>query len=347
MVALNMYRLKQWPAPARGVDTNPPLSTTQDHIHALARRFARSRLPILIIGETGTGKEVLANRIHHWSPRASGPLRAINCGALPENLIEAILFGHEKGAFTGAVQSSPGVFEHADGGTLFLDEIGELRLAAQVALLRVLETRRIQPIGGSSEREIDVRIIAATHQDLERHVAEGRFRSDLLYRLNAVTLRIPPLRERTEEIPELVQYFLTSEEIPEDAPRLISSSALERLFAYPWPGNLRELRNVVEHAAVAAAGSTIEIHDLPEAFHHHPKRLTLTAGPEILVAVPAAEPISLRPSAASMRERLAAYELALIRAALRQTAGHKAKAARLLNMPIRTLMKRLKEHRMQ
>jgi transcriptional regulator with GAF, ATPase, and Fis domain len=203
------------------------------------RKVAPSTASVLLLGETGTGKEVIAKELHQLSPRASKPFEVVDCGSLSPNLINAELLGHERGAFTGAVGDRPGAFERADGGTVLLDEIGELPLDLQPALLGVLERRRFRRIGGSRERAVDVRVVSATHRDLSALVAAGRFRADLLYRLNVVTLAIPPLRDRREDIGPLVRHF---------APGLEADPVL--LAAHHWPGNVRELRNVVEGAVV-------------------------------------------------------------------------------------------------
>ncbi len=220
------------------------------------RQVAPSNSPTLLLGETGTGKEVIARAIHLASQRCSGPMITMQCGAIPDALLDSELFGHEKGAFTGAVQRKRGRFERAHGGTLFLDEIGELSLEAQVKLLRVLQERRFERVGGTETLEVDVRVIAATHRDLERMVRDGTFREDLWYRLNVLPIRIPPLRLRREDIPSLVRYFITrkaQEMNLSDVPR-VTSLDLQRLKAYRWPGNVRELQNVIERALILSSG---------------------------------------------------------------------------------------------
>ena len=214
-------------------------------VMATVKRLAQSTIGVLIHGETGTGKEVIARAIHEGGPRKKQPLRCINCAAIPGTLIESVLFGHEQGAFTGADKSARGIFEQADGGTVLLDEIGELAASAQAALLRVLETKKVTRVGGDKEIDVDVRVIAATHRDLEAMVEAGRFRQDLLYRLNTMTLRIPPLRERVDEIRPLAERFLKEarRQAGTDV-RAIDPQALAALERYPWPGNVRELRNV-------------------------------------------------------------------------------------------------------
>jgi DNA-binding NtrC family response regulator len=274
---------------------------------------------------------------------------------LPENLVEATLFGYERGAFTGAAQTTRGAFEQASGGTLLLDEIGELPLAAQAALLRTLESRQIQRVGSTTECAVDVRIVAATHQNLEIMVQQSRFRLDLFHRLNAVTLRLPPLRERADEIPALAEHILRSEEIPELAPRQLSKEAMELILRWSWPGNIRELRNVLERAAVVALGPLVEAEDLPEPLRGGFGDTRLQSAPTVVQPygvfrseglgspVLSSSSDALSGSAATMRQRLSAYEATLMRDALSQTGGHKARAAGLLNMPLRTFMKRLRE----
>jgi transcriptional regulator with PAS, ATPase and Fis domain len=231
---------------------------------AAAGRTAAGLITVLILGETGTGKEVLANWIHSRSPRASGPLLCINCAALTETLLESELFGHDKGAFTGAASSKPGLLETAAGGTVFLDEIGEMNAALQTKLLRTLESREIMRVGGRAPRAIDVRFIAATNRDLEAEVESKRFRQDLYFRLNGITLTVPPLRERVPDIAPLARRFVTDASRFADrrAPRL-SAEAVEILQGYSWPGNIRELRNVMERALVLCEGGEITTEHLP------------------------------------------------------------------------------------
>lgn len=220
------------------------------------RKIARTNSSTLLLGETGTGKEVIANAIHMASPRHKGPLISLQCGAIPETLLDSELFGHEKGAFTGALSAKRGRFERADGGTLFLDEIGELSPDAQVKLLRVLQERKFERIGGTRSIEVDVRVVAATHRDLEKMVREGSFREDLWYRLNVLPIRIPPLRLRKTDIPSLVQYFTKRKAMEMNLDRIpgVHSSDMKRLQEYHWPGNVRELQNIVERALILSLG---------------------------------------------------------------------------------------------
>nr|BCX00051.1 MAG: acetoacetate metabolism regulatory protein AtoC [Bacteroidota bacterium] len=230
-----------------------------------AKRVALTNATLLIEGESGTGKELLAKAIHQHSRRASGPYVAINCGALPESLLESELFGYRKGAFTGAVSDKPGLIEEADGGTLFLDEIGEMPLSVQVKLLRVLQEGEIRRVGDVQLRRVNVRVIAATNRDLGKLVEQGRFREDLYYRLNVIPIRIPPLRERKEDIPPLVKYFLAkfSEELRHPI-KQITAEAMEALLRYDWPGNVRELENTIERCVILSQDDTIGLDDLPE-----------------------------------------------------------------------------------
>ena len=228
------------------------------------RQVAATKATVLVTGESGTGKELVAQAIHKLSPRANKPFRPVHCAALSENLLESELFGHEKGAFTGANERVAGRFEMADGGTLFLDEIGEISLAVQVKLLRVLETHQFERVGGSETLTVDVRVVAATNRDLRAMVEQGTFREDLFYRLNVVNIRIPPLRERREDIPEILDYYLkkSASDNGKDVAD-ISPEALGVLMAYDWPGNVRELRNCVERMVVFARGTTLTMTDVP------------------------------------------------------------------------------------
>jgi DNA-binding NtrC family response regulator len=278
-------------------------------VHALAARAAAGNINLLILGETGAGKEVLARRVHRLSPRAERPLVCINCAALSEPLLESELFGHERGAFTGATAAKPGLLETAPGGTVFLDEVGELPAALQAKLLRVIETRELTRVGSVRPRQIDVRFIAATNRDLEAEVARGAFRRDLFFRLNGMTLSLPPLRQRPREIPALCRLFLTelSPAAGRKTPPRLTAEALARLCAHPWPGNVRELRNAIERALLLASGDEIGVEHLPGA--------------------PAP------PAEASERER--------ILAALAACAGNQSRAARQLGISRKVLLARL------
>ncbi len=238
-------------------------SPAMQQVFELARVAAPSGSTVLILGESGTGKEVLARAIHKESARKDGPFVAVSCAALTETLLESELFGHEKGAFTGASARRKGKFEAAQGGTLFLDEIGDVSPKLQVDLLRVLEERRIQRVGGNEPVDVDVRIVAATNKDLRKESAEGRFREDLFYRLNVIAIHLPPLRERKEDIPLLVERFLETLSVELQKPLSgVSSEALAALMSHGWPGNVRELRNTLERGAVVAKGRIIQLADL-------------------------------------------------------------------------------------
>lgn len=231
------------------------------HVMEMVQQIAPLQSTALLFGETGTGKEVVAGAIHRLSPRCDKPFIKVNCGAIPENLVDSELFGHEKGAFSGAISRSRGRFERAHGGTIFLDEIGELPPAAQVRLLRVLQSREIERVGGSSCIPVDIRVIAATHRNLEKLVAEGKFREDLWFRLNAFPITIPPLRHRQEDIPSLLRYFVSrkAKELGFRCPPPIAQGALDVLVSHPWPGNVRELENVVERALIQNKGRALTL----------------------------------------------------------------------------------------
>ncbi|GBC63635.1 Fis family transcriptional regulator [Desulfonema ishimotonii] len=239
----------------------------------LVRQVAHLDSPVLLLGETGTGKEVVANAIHNLSLRKDGPFIKVNCGAIPENLMDSELFGHEKGAFTGAFSRKRGLFERAHGGTLFLDEIGELPPEAQVRLLRVLQEKEIDRVGGSNPIRVDIRVIAATHRDLEAMLTQRRFREDLYFRLRVFPISIPPLRERIADLPALVQHFIQkkSRDMKLDRLPMLAPAAIDRLMAYPWPGNVRELENAVERALILSRGKPLTFSDIrPRACEQAP-----------------------------------------------------------------------------
>ena len=309
------------------------LSGQMRQVFDLVRRVARANVTVLVQGETGVGKEVIARAIHRDSPRASRTLQCVNCGAIPPNLIESVLFGHEKGAFTGAEKTTKGLFEQAHGGTLFLDEIGELSQATQAALLRALETKTINRVGSPETISVDVRVIAATHRDLDAMVSQGSFRLDLLYRLNTMQIRIPSLRERPEEIEPLTELFL--KQASKDGGvhvRSIDSAARALLRAYPWPGNVRELRNVIERAVILCSGEEIGVADLSE-------RVRDAGGP--LTSPTEMPPRGDEPDR-DFKDRVRDYELDLIVDALRRCNGNQTAAAKLLKVPLRTLVHKMK-----
>jgi DNA-binding NtrC family response regulator len=289
---------------------------------------AQTRMNVLIQGESGTGKELVARAIHDESPRWDKAFLPINCAAIPESLLESELFGHEKGAFTGAVAARQGMMEIADGGTLFLDEVGEMSLALQAKLLRAIEQKEVIRVGGSEVIRVDVRIIAATNQDLKAKVAGKSFREDLFYRLNVFPITVPPLRDRREDIPKIAIHFLKEIARENDVPpKKLSAGARIALLAYLWPGNVRELRNALETASLVARGEAIEGEDLP---------------PEILenILPPSPSgPIPL-PSSRTLEE----IEREAILAALVKTDGNKTQAAKMLGIGLRTLHRKVKEY---
>ena len=290
-----------------------------------ARRVAPTRATVLLGGESGTGKGLLARAIHHHSPRRDAPFTKISCSTIPENLMESELFGYEKGAFTGATQSHQGKFEQADGGTVFLDEIGDVPPAVQVKLLRVLQEREFERLGGSKTIHVDVRIIAATNQDLRAALEQGTFREDLYYRLNVVPISLPPLRERKEDIPYLLDHILTKF-AGDTANRMqvISQAAMEKLMAYHWPGNVRELENIIERSMVLARSETVEADDIRL---DHATRSSRS------------EAAAFLPEGMTLEQ----YEQELIRESLRRTGDNKSQAARLLGMTRNALRYRLSQ----
>ena len=294
----------------------------------LVRQVAPSSSPTLLLGETGTGKEVIANAIHMASPRQKRPMISMQCGAIPETLLDSELFGHEKGAFTGASERKRGRFERADGGTLFLDEIGELSPEAQVKLLRVLQEKQFERVGGTRTIEVDVRVIAATHRDLDMMVLEEKFREDLWYRLNVLPIRIPPLRLRRDDIPSLVQYFMKrkAREMNLLHTPQIDSHSLERLKAYDWPGNVRELQNIVERALILSRGTRLRFPELGAGLQIQEGHSNVRQVPNLL----------------TMNQAIANH----IRLALEHTGGKvegKGGAAELLKMNPSTLRFRIKK----
>ena len=292
-------------------------------IFALIKRISHNRSSVLITGESGTGKEVVARAIHFHGDRSEKPFVPINCTAIPEGLLESELFGHVRGAFTGAHASKRGLFEKADGGALFLDEVGDMGLGLQGKLLRVLQDREIRPVGGTTSLRVDVRIIAATNRDLEAEIAAGRFREDLFYRLNVIPIHIPPLRERPEDIPALVEGFLRRH--ADGRRRFFSAEALERLLAHPWRGNARELENVVERALALSDVETLGPEDVPLPGAPAPEA---PRGEDFLAAA-AAHGMTLHELDERYTEQV-----------LRATGGNKVQAARILGIDRKTLYRR-------
>ena len=314
-------------------------SAVMRELYEDASRLARATMTVLIHGETGAGKEAVAQAVHDLGPRRDRPLVYVNCAAIPEQLVEGTLFGHERGAFTGADQRQKGLFEAADGGTVMLDEIGDLPQAAQAVLLRVLETKRVRRVGATEEVPVDVRILAATHCDLEAMVAQGTFREDLLFRLNAMTLVVPPLRERREEIAPLCERFLEDaiREASDTPVRSIAREALDLLEQYGWPGNVRELRHVIERAVVIARTDQITVLDLPPRIRGTAAVPTAAAP----AAAPVAPSLAPPPSDGDYRSKIQHFERQLIIDALRKCGGKQKDAAELLGLPLRTLAHKL------
>ncbi len=306
-------------------------SPAMQRLYALVDKVAPTRSTVLVTGESGTGKELVARAVHLRSPRASAAFVPVNCAAIPEGLIESELFGHEKGAFTGAHMSQEGLFVSARGGTLFLDEIAELPLGMQVKLLRVLQERKVKPVGGNREVEVDVRLIAATNRDLRAEVEAGRFREDLFYRLNVIHLEVPPLRQRREDILLLAEHFLARFERDSGRRVRLSPAAADALEAYDFPGNVRELENCIERAATLASGDVIGLEDLPELVSG---RRRPSGG--IAIEIPE--------GGVDLQAELDALERAYLRQALERTGGAKKKAAALLGLTFRSFRYRLAKH---
>ncbi len=301
-----------------------------ERVKRLVELVADSAISVLLLGETGVGKDVTARAIHTKSPRVGRPFVGINCAALPEALLESELFGHERGAFTGAVSAKQGLLESAEGGTVFLNEVAELPLTVQAKLLSALETREVIRVGGVRSREFDVRFIAATNQELERRVETGEFRQDLFFRLNGITIRIPPLRERLNELPSLIAEFMREGAAQRGKTVVLSDEAYAVLESYAWPGNVRELRSVIERAALLASGGVIGPEDLDITY------------------VPSASPTNVKGSRrvdqSPLRQEMVALERQRIEEALRECDGNQTHAAKLLGMSRRTLVKRLGEY---
>jgi two-component system response regulator AtoC len=303
-------------------------------IFSLVRKVCEFRTTVLVLGESGTGKELIARALHYNSRRRNGPFVAVNCGAIPENLLESELFGHVKGAFTDASAEKAGLFEQADGGTLLLDEIGELPLTLQVKLLRVLQEGEIRRVGGASAKKVDVRVISATSRDLQQEVAQCRFREDLYFRLNVLSIALPPLRERMEDVPLLVDHFLGKygEELGREGVRC-SPEAMKMLLRYSWPGNVRELENCMHRSLLLCEGDTLEPECLPDWAWGR------AAGGSAGGPVPRAADGSL-----SIKRVTEQMEREMIRKALEQTSGNRTHAARLLEISHRSLLYKIKEY---
>ncbi|MCD6288062.1 MAG: sigma-54-dependent Fis family transcriptional regulator [Candidatus Hydrogenedentes bacterium] len=299
------------------------------------RKVADLSSTVLILGESGTGKELVARAIHQMSPRADKPFVAINCGAIPANLLETELFGHKKGAFTGAVTDKKGLFEEAQGGTLMLDEVGDMELSTQVKLLRVIEERVMKPLGSTEQVPVDVRIISATNRDLETLIEEGAFREDLYYRLNVIPVRLPPLRERRDDIPALAYRFLErcTERLGKTV-STISPEAMELLEKYRWPGNVRELQNIIERAVALCSGTVIEPNDIAEKVRNY-------------IDVPTKGLMALPADGVNLEEQTEQIERTLIEQAMQRANYSQKRAAQLLGLTPRSLRYRLTKYNMQ
>jgi DNA-binding NtrC family response regulator len=300
-------------------------------LHAVKQTIARAALSdatALIYGETGTGKELAARAIHHHSPRSTQPFVPVDCGAINENLVESELFGHVKGAFTGAHRSAAGMIRSAHGGTLFLDEIGELPLGAQAKLLRTLQEKLVRPVGSDHSVTVDIRVVGATHRDLNQEVQAGRFREDLYYRLNVIPITLPPLRERVDDIPLLALHFAAKFNTGFTPPKPIDDDAMACLLAHPWPGNVRELENVLRRALALGRAATITLDDLPE---------TVTGNNDKNSLAPEFPP----------NDSLAAYEQAAVMNALRKSRGNRKAAAQILGIGEATLYRKLKSYQIR
>jgi len=324
--ALEERRAQEKAGPA-GIITSG--SGRMDAVLKTVRKIAEYKTTVLINGESGTGKELVARAIHEQSPRASGPFVAVNCGAIPESLIESELFGHKKGAFTDAIRDKRGLFAEASGGTLFLDEIGELPLGLQVKLLRVLQEQVVRAVGGVEDEKVDVRVVAATVRDLAEEAKAGRFREDLYYRLNVILVVLPPLRERREDIPLLVEHFIRRTNVKlgthvEGA----TPEALKRLIEYRWPGNVRELENTIERAMVLADGVRVDVEGLPDKLRETQDKIRQT----------------LEAGELSIKKTTRIIEEELIRRALKQTNGNRTNASKLLEISHRALLYKLKDY---
>jgi two-component system response regulator PilR (NtrC family) len=304
-------------------------SRSMQALYDLVSQVADTKTNVLLCGESGTGKELVAREIHDQSERRDQPFVAVNCGAIPENLLESELFGHVKGAFTGAVQNKPGLFETAHHGTLFLDEVGELPGSLQVKLLRVLQEKCLRRVGGTSDHQVDVRIVAATNRRLEEEVSAGRFREDLYYRLNVIQIELPPLRDRSEDIPLLIQHFVEkyAQELGKNV-RSVSDAAMERVLRYEFPGNVRELENMVERAVALSQSEVIEPANLPPTILEGRERTTRTQLPLV---------------GTNLDGLVADFERRLLREALEESGGVKKRASQLLGISFRSFRYRLEK----
>ena len=322
-------------------------------LHSILQRVAASETTVLILGESGTGKEVVARNIHYHSGRRAGPFVPVNCGAIPPELLESELFGHEKGAFTGAISTRQGRFEMADGGTLFLDEIGDMPLAMQVKLLRVLQERTFERVGSNKSIRVNVRIVAATHRNLEQAIQRGTFREDLYYRLNVFPIEMPPLRKRTDDIPLLIAELVRRVQHEQGISVRFTPAAVLSLCQYPWPGNVRELANLVERLAVLHPNGQVDLDELPEPFRSaagQPVSVSLIGEAESASAGPNGHELAffqIPRGGIDVKEYLNNLECALIRQALDECGGIVAHAAQRLNMRRTTLVEKMRKFGLQ
>ena len=334
------FAFKRDAATRNSLDNIIGVSTAMEKLKQTIRTVASTSSTILVLGESGTGKELVARAVHVCSPRATEPFVSVNCGAFPETLLESELFGYVKGAFTGANQNKRGLFEVADGGTIFLDEISEMTLAMQVKLLRVLQERSVRPVGGTNEIAVDVRVIAATNRDLDKTVAEGGFREDLYYRLSVIPVRVPPLRDRREDVPLLANHFL--KKYANAASRNISrlnAQALQELCGYEWPGNVRQLENAIERAVALETAEELHV-ELPA---ERPKARAAAAG----IGVGTSGTISsgdVLPEGMDMEKYVAGIERSLLQAALSKSGGVQTKAADILRISYRSFRHLMKKY---
>ncbi len=320
-------------------------------VRSLIERVAPTEATVLVLGESGTGKEVVARNLHYHSARQKGPFVPVNCGAIPENLLESELFGHEKGAFTGAITARRGRFELAEGGTLFLDEIGDMPLAMQVKLLRVLQERSFERVGGNKAIQADVRIVAATHRKLEQLITDGRFREDLYYRLNVFPIEMPPLRERIGDLPLLIDDLIRRQEAQSGVRLAITPAAMRCLAGYAWPGNVRELANLMERLAILRGDGVVDVPDLPPKFREGAREIPEHVSPvldqhcEPVQALPeVGDQVLLPEGGLDLRQYLAELEIRLIQSALDEAHGVVAHAATLLKMRRTTLVEKIRKY---
>jgi DNA-binding NtrC family response regulator len=336
------------------------ISKPMEELFARLRVVAPTKTTILVVGESGTGKELVANALHHNSPRRGRAFVALNCGAIPREIIESELFGHERGAFTGALVKRVGRIEQAHGGTLFLDEVSEMPPDLQVKFLRVLEEKRVTPVGGNESKDVDFRLVAATNRDLIAEIDTGRFRQDLYYRLSVVTVEIPPLRDRRDDIPLLVERFRDVFATEHGRPVTgVTPAALSALVGYEWPGNVRELKNVLESAILFAAGGRIDVNDLPAAVRGRTAAPVAGAAPakprsgewpavrSATPTVPAVMPAPEEPVSVAtlVGKTMAEIEREAILTSLQVSGGNRRRAAEALGIGLRTLQRKLKEYR--